>query len=79
MEGVSLNKLSVEAKGHIDFSKVFGLSENPIVEQMNFTVIVDSETGLEKLEQLKRQADERCPAVYCLTQPIKISTQLIKE
>jgi uncharacterized OsmC-like protein len=79
MEGVSLNKLSVTAKGHIDFSKVFGLSENPIVEQMNFTVKVDSDTGLEKLEQLKKQADEKCPAVFCLTQHIKISTQLIKE
>lgn len=78
MEGIALNRLSVEAEGHIDFSKVFGLTENPIVEEVKFKVTADSNADAEKMEHLRRLAEERCPAVYCLTKPIKVSIELVK-
>ncbi len=76
MEGIALSKLSVEAEGHIDFSKVFGLSENPIVEGVNFKVTVSSNASQEQIEHIRRLAEERCPALYCLTQPINVTTKL---
>jgi uncharacterized OsmC-like protein len=76
MEGIALSKLSVEAEGHIDFSKVFGLSENPIVEGVNFTVTVASNASQEQIEHVRRLAEERCPALYCLTQSINVTTEL---
>jgi uncharacterized OsmC-like protein len=76
MEGIALSKLSVEAEGHIDFSKVLGLSENPIVEGINFTVTVSSNASPEQIERVQRLAEDRCPALYCLTQSIKVTTQL---
>ncbi len=33
MEDIALKKLSLMVEGHNDFSKVFGLSENPIMEK----------------------------------------------
>jgi len=78
MEGITLSKLLVETEGHIDFSKVFGLTENPIVENVKFKVTADSDVDLEKIEYIRRLAEERCPAVYCLTKPIKITTELVK-
>lgn len=78
MDGISLNELSIKAEGHIDFSKVFGLADNPIVEEMKFKVTVNSNADVEKLENLKKLADERCPAVYCLSTPIKVTTELVK-
>lgn len=78
MDGISLNELSIKAEGHIDFSKVFGLADNPIVEEMKFKVTVNSNADVEKLENLKKLADERCPAVYCLSNPIKVTTELVK-
>jgi len=45
MEGITLSKLSVEAEGHIDFSKVLGLTENPIVKEVKFKVTADSKAG----------------------------------
>lgn len=78
MEGITLNKLSVETEGHIDFSKVFGLTENPIVEEVKFKVTADSNAGVEKMEHLRKLAEERCPAVYCLTKPIKVKTELVR-
>ncbi len=78
MENITLTELSIKAEGHIDFSKVFGLADNPIVEKMNFKVTVNSSAAVEKLERLKKLADERCPAVYCLSNPIKVTTELVK-
>lgn len=78
MEGITLSKLLVEAEGHIDFSKVFGLTENPIVEEVTFKVTADSDADLEKIEHIRRLAEERCPAVYCLSKPITVTTELVK-
>jgi len=41
-------------------------------------VIVDSEADEEKIEKLKRLAEERCPAVYCLTNPVKLTIDLVR-
>ena len=78
MDGIVLNRLSIEAQSHVDFSKVFGLSENPIVEEVSFIVTVTSDTDSEKLEKIRELADDRCPAVYCLTKPVKLTTELLK-
>lgn len=78
MEGVTLKRLEMEAEGHIDVSKVLGLSENPIVEEIKWKVIVDSEADEEKIGKLKRLAEERCPAVYCLTNPVKLTIDLVR-
>ena len=78
MEGVTLRKLEMEAEGNIDVSKVLGISENPIVEEVKWKVIVDSDADEEKIERLKRLAEERCPAVYCLTNPVKLTIDLVR-
>jgi uncharacterized OsmC-like protein len=77
-EGVALTKLSVEVEGHIDFSKVFGLTENPIVEGMRLNVTVGSPADVETLEAVARLTEETCPALYCLSHPIDVSTKLVK-
>jgi uncharacterized OsmC-like protein len=73
MEGVALRKLEVETEGHIDVSKVFGLSDDPIVEEVRWRVVVDSDADDQTIERLKKLAQERCPAVYCLMNPIKLT------
>ncbi len=73
MEGVALRKLEVETEGHIDVSKVFGLSDDPIVEEVRWRVVVDSDADDQTIERLKKLAEERCPAVYCLTNPVKLT------
>ena len=76
MEGVTLNTLELEAEGHVDVSKVFGLSEKPIVEEVRWKVKVSSDAPKDKIEKLKKLAEERCPAVYCLTNPVKLTIDL---
>lgn len=76
MEGIELKKLKVIAESNIDFSKVFGLSENPIAEKVKFTLIVETDAPKEKIRQLEEMSRQRCPAVYCLTNPIPLETEL---
>ena len=79
MEGIKLKSIKVNAESRIDFSKVFGLSENPIIEGVKISLRVESDAPKEKIGELEKMAKERCPAVYCMTNPIKLDTELIIE
>lgn len=74
-EGIVLKKLEVAAEGHYDYSKTFGIADRPVVEEVVFKVKVDSTIDSKKLDNLLRLAEERCPAVNCLTTPVKTSIQ----
>lgn len=79
MEGVDLKKLSVVAESKLDFSRVFGLTDNPPVEGIELTVTVSSDAAPEKIQEIDRLARERCPGVYCITNPIPLKTKLIRK
>lgn len=79
MEGVELKRLKVNTESRIDFSKVFGLSENPIIEGVNISLHVESDAPKDKILELEKLAKERCPAVYYATNPIKLETELLIE
>ncbi|MFQ5585821.1 MAG: OsmC family protein, partial [Thermodesulfobacteriota bacterium] len=76
MEGIKLRKLKVTAESYVNFSKVLGLADNPIIEGVKFTLEIESDAPEGKLKELEELARERCPAVYCLTNPIKWETEL---
>lgn len=78
-EGVKLKKMRVAVEGHMDFSKTLGISDNPIVEEVKLRITVDSDAGDKKIQELGRLAEERCPAVFCLTNPIKMTVEVAKE
>ncbi len=75
-EGVVLKSLKIAAESFIDFSRAMGLSDNPIAEKIKFTLTVESDAPEEKLKELEALAAARCPAVYCLTNPIPLETEL---
>ncbi len=74
-EGVRLTTLKVRAENDIDLRKQLGLTHDPIVQRVKFTVEAAG-APREKLEQLKRIADERCPGVECVTRSIPLETVL---
>jgi uncharacterized OsmC-like protein len=75
-EGVKLRALRVIAENRVDLSRSMGLSDNPVVEQVSLTLKVDSDAEPAVLAKLERLAKERCPGVYCLTNPIPLETRL---
>src|SRR3989344_1110454 len=76
-KGIKLNELKVSVENKVNLSKALGLSDEPIVENVKLRVNASSK-GKENLDKIKKLAEERCPGVYCLTNPIKLDVELVQ-
>ena len=76
MMGIELRKLTARLEGNLNFSRVFGLSAEPVMEEIRITLQVESDAPQEKLEEAEKLAYERCPAVFALTEQVKLNTSL---
>lgn len=75
-KGVELKKLRVVAENKVNLSRALGLGNEPIVEGVRLSAEVLSEAEKSKLKEIEELAKERCPGVYCLTNPIKLDIEL---
>lgn len=75
-EGVVLRSLSVVAENRVDLSRSLGLSDAPVVERVKIALEVDTDADAKQLAELERLAKDRCPGVYCLSNPIPIEFEL---
>ena len=78
-QGIIFNKLNVDAECNINFAKTFDIADEPITESINF--FIDAKSGdkiidKQKLEELVRMAEERCPAIYSMSHIIKVNAQI---
>lgn len=76
MLGIKLKKLTTRVEGDVNFSKVFGVSDLPIMEEVRVKVTVVSDDSEEKIKQAEELALERCPVVFTLKNPIKLVPEL---
>ncbi|MBI2849235.1 MAG: OsmC family protein [Chloroflexi bacterium] len=72
LEGLELEEVKTAAEFNLNFSQVFGLSQEPIVEEVRVTLTVRGNADKEKLEKVLALAEERCPASFCLKNPIRL-------
>jgi len=79
MMGIKIEDFRVSAENFVDLSKTLGLTNNPIVERVKITTTVKSDAKEEQLKELEKMAHEKCPGVYCLVNPIKLETELIRK
>src|SRR3989339_1957431 len=70
--GIKLDKLKVIAENKVNLSMALGLGNEPIVEKVKLSVEVSSEAEKGRLKEIEELAKQRCPGVYCLTNPIKL-------
>ena len=75
-KGIKLDKLKVSAENKVNLSMALGLSDEPIVEKVKLSVEVSSEVEKGRLKEIEELAKQRCPGVYCLTNPIKLDIEL---
>ncbi|MFQ5891776.1 MAG: OsmC family protein [Candidatus Methanofastidiosia archaeon] len=75
---IEIKGFTIEASTQVNLKKSLGVSDEPVVEEIEWTVFVDTDAGQEELQGLRRIADERCPGVYCLTNALKLSTKVVK-
>ena len=75
-KGIKLEKLKVSAENKVNLSMALGLGNEPIVEKVKLSVEVSSEVEKGRLKEIEELAKQRCPGVYCLTNPIKLDIEL---
>ncbi|MBS3101105.1 OsmC family protein [Candidatus Woesearchaeota archaeon] len=76
-KGIKLKHLKVAVENKVNLSKALGLSDEPIVKNVKLQVDASSESE-ENLDEVRKLAEERCPGVYCLTNPIKLNIELVQ-
>jgi len=76
-QGVKLTKLIVNTDCMINFAKTFDIADEPITEGINFEIAAESENAdKQKLQELIKMAEERCPAMYSMSHEIKVNAQI---
>lgn len=75
-EGVRLTRLQVTAENWLDLRKQMGLTDENIMEKVQFTVDADG-ASRGKLEEILALTRARCPGVECITQAIPLEIELI--
>ena len=61
----------------INFAKTFDIADEPITEGIKFEIDAESNNAdKQKLQQLVRMAEERCPAMYSMSHVIKVNAQI---
>ncbi len=75
-EGIILKSFKIKATANLDLSRALGLSQNPVIKEMDFELFVETDAEDEKLAKIEKIAYERCPAVYCLSSSVAVKTKI---
>ena len=77
-QGVQLRGLRARAEAEVDQSRALGVTDNPPVQRIDWHLEVDADAPQDKLDELKRLADDHCPGVYCVRNPVELATHLAR-
>lgn len=76
-KGIKLSKLTVNTVCNLNFAKTFDISDEPISEGIEFNIDAQSENAdKQKLQEILNLAEQRCPAMYSMTNIIKINAKI---
>jgi uncharacterized OsmC-like protein len=74
MAGVSLRSLQISLSLSVDFRAALGLGDVPPLSSFDFQVEVETDAPDEDVQRVKSLADERCPAIWAMQNPVAYST-----
>ncbi len=72
MLGIQIKKLTTRVEADVDFTRVFGLGDNPVMEEVRVTLHIVSDAPEEKIKEAEELALQRCPVVFTLKNPVKL-------
>ena len=76
-QAVKLTNLKVNAECNIDFAKTFDVADDPITEAIHFQIDTQAENSdKQRLQEILRMAEERCPAMYSMSHVIKVNAEI---
>ncbi len=76
MLGIKLKKLTTRVEADVNFSRVFGVGSAPTMEEVRVILQVESDAPEEKIKEAEKLALARCPVVFTLRNPVKLTAHL---
>jgi len=73
MLGIRIKSLKVRVEANMNFSRVFGINEDPVMEEVKVKLHVVSDAPENKIKEAEALAIQRCPVVYTLKNPVKLT------
>ncbi len=73
MLGIELKKLTTRVEADVNFSRVFDISDAPVMEEVRVTLNVISDAPEAKIKEAEELAIQRCPVVFTLNNPVKLT------
>jgi len=73
MLGIELKRLTTRVEADVNFSRVFGLGDQPVMEEVRVTLHVVSDAPEVKIREAEDLAIQRCPVVFTLKNPVKLT------
>jgi uncharacterized OsmC-like protein len=74
--GIELRGLRARVETDVDQSRALGVSDRPPVDHIDWTLDVETDASGDVVAELKQAADEHCPGVYCIRNPIDLRTHV---
>lgn len=78
LEGVAFRSLQVRCDARVNLARFLGAGEAPVIESMKWTVVADSDASDAQLQHLLELAEARCPATWCLRNPIPVKAEVTR-
>ncbi|MEK6538286.1 MAG: OsmC family protein [Nitrospirota bacterium] len=76
MLGIELKKLTTRVEADVNFSRVFGLGDQPVMEEVRVILNVISDAPEDKIREAEELAIQRCPVVFTLKNPVKLTPSI---
>jgi uncharacterized OsmC-like protein len=76
MVGIELKKLTVRVEAAVNFSQVFGLSDDPTMEEVRVKLHAVSDAPQDQIKQAEELALQRWPVVYTLRNPVRLVPEI---
>jgi uncharacterized OsmC-like protein len=74
--GVELRSMRVVGESEMDMSRAFGVADKTVIREVHISLDVDADAPAEKVQELKELALHRCPAIFCLTNPVLVKVEV---
>ncbi|MDW8225110.1 MAG: OsmC family protein [Bacteroidota bacterium] len=71
-KGILLRRLRVRVEATVNFSRVFGLADAPVMEEVHVQLEIDSPASDAELQEVEELALQRCPVVWTLTHSVPL-------
>ncbi len=76
MEGVEITELQVVAEQDVDVSRVYGMGDAPLMEQISVTVRVGGDVDDDMLARWQQAAREKCPFAFTIINAVPLHTSV---